>query len=86
MTLLDHFAARAATAQAALRFPAEPPIVLLLDPSVRQDGWLIDFATQFAHSPDRSGRCRRTVRAARGEVVFEFEDPQDARDFRARFC
>ena len=84
MTLLDHFAARAAAANER-NFSASGAVVLAIDHSQPEDIWRLDHATTFALASERQGRARRTIYAAEGRVVFEFEDGTDCRAFAARF-
>lgn len=86
MDLFDDLGARAEGANADRQFDAQAAITLRLSPAYGWDMWILSRATSFGRSPERLGRYRRTIRAARDEVLFEFEDFDDARDFIALFC
>lgn len=78
MSAFDLLRAAAAATHTARNFPAPHRVVLPLDPSIPGDQQKIDDVSAWARSSDRSGRSRRTVRAASGEVEFEFEKAVDA--------
>lgn len=60
-------------------------VTLPLDPSVPGHQQQIDDISAWARSNDRAGRSRRTVRAADGEVIFDFEKVVDAVECSFRF-
>lgn len=85
---MDHFIhlrTKAAAANADRLFVSQPAILLKVASSSPRDMWTLQRATTFMVSRDRIGRARRTIYAARGEAVFEFEDAQDAAEFTASF-
>lgn len=56
-----------------------------LDPSIPGHQEQIDDISAWALSTDRVGHSRRTVRAAQGEVIFDFEKAVDAVHCKLRF-
>lgn len=79
--LLDQAAAR----WAARVFDAPHAVTLRLNPSAHEDALLIDKVTAWSTADERSGKARRTVHAARGEIVFEFETAVDAVECKLRY-
>lgn len=80
-SLFDQAAAR----WSARAFDAPHAVTLRLDPSAHEDALLIDKVTAWSTADERSGKVRRTVHAARGEIVFEFETAVDAVECALRF-